>query len=216
MNNDEHTLYFDLMKKYPDLFSGSDIYPIVKDLSTIVEYEKKTNKKIGVLYHSEYNMLIADLIKRDNGQFFVYERVIPTEGNAVIAIAVYENQLILLKQYRHAIRDYQYSFVRGYGSKNISAENNVKKEIYEEIGSSALSYTFLGKVLIDSGLTAAGAYVYLCEVTAPVVNGKNEGIEDLVFADKRKFENMIRQGNINDSLTLSAYQLYLAYKQKIK
>lgn len=83
--------------------------------------------------------MVADLVytidKDNNKNYFAYERIIPKAKNnsSVVIVPIYEDKIILLKQYRHALRDYQYSLPRGYGEDTVQVENNVKKELSEEI-----------------------------------------------------------------------------------
>ena len=200
--------YFTLMGERPELFLESEIYPIVKDYETILKFEKDTGKKIGVLYASEYNMLLADLIHPEGKEMFVYERIVPVEPNSIVVVAICQNRFVLLKQYRHAIRDFQYSFVRGYGAFGLSPEENAEKELFEEIGSQFISSKFLGYITADSGLTAGITAVYLCEITEPKYKSIAEGIKEVHLVDPAELEKMIAERDINDGMTLAAYALY--------
>lgn len=131
-------MYFKLMKERPELFKNTGIIKIVTDKKKIEEYEKETGKKIGIAYRSKYNTLLVDLIEGEKG-YYTYERVIPTStGTGIVIVAEYEGKLVLLNQYRHALRKFQYAFVRGFGEDGIDAPDNVKKEIKEEINAEVL------------------------------------------------------------------------------
>lgn len=200
--------YFALMKSRPELFSQSDVFPIVTDTQIIEEYEKSTGKKIGVLYKSKYNMLVADLINA-NDKFFIYERIIPTAtGRGVVCIPVFQGKLLLLNQYRHSIRKQQLCFPRGFGENNITSAENAKKELYEEIGAHINDIKYLGSFTADSGLIGSECDIFLCFIDSYNEISKEEGIEKIFLFDEKTFEDNIKSNNINDGFTLGAYALY--------
>lgn len=68
----------------------------------------------------------------------------------------------MLKQYRHAIRDYQICFLRGFGEKDVTASENVVKELSEEIGATGVSHIRkLGELIPDSGISSNIVSVFL-------------------------------------------------------
>ena len=69
--------YVALMKERPELFREEGWLTIEKDPEVIRRYEQKSGKRIGVVYKSEYHMMVVDLIKGENGTHFCYERLLP-------------------------------------------------------------------------------------------------------------------------------------------
>lgn len=202
--------YFSLMEQRPQLFADSEIMPIVKDREIIEEYIEETGKRIGVIYQSQYNAWIVDLICDKNNNLYTYERVVPgADGRGLVSIPVYEGQYILLKQYRHAIRGTQICFPRGYGEAGISSYDNALKELYEEIGASVKTARLIGTVAADSGLSGAITDVYLCEIESYSIEGRTEGITDIVLCSHEALKNMIAQGEITDSFTICAFAMLL-------
>lgn len=200
--------YISLMKEQPELFAYSEQIPIETDIEKIRRFIKENNCKIGVLYHSGYNMLVTDLIKDGKGGYYVYERIIPSKKGAVVAAASYKGKLVLLKQYRHALRDYQLAFVRGFGENGISPQENAAKEISEELGVEAVSCKYLGDISPDSGLTGCIASVFFCEIDKKPVNMECEGIKEIFLLSVEELEKLISDGKITDGFTLAAYALY--------
>ena len=200
-------LYFELMKERPYLFKESEIIKIEMNKKELEKYERENNRSLGLLYRSKFNMLLVDLIKGGTG-YYAYERIVPTSvGSAIVILAKYDNKFVLLKQYRHAIRDYQYALVRGFGEDNTSGEDNAKKELKEEIGAEVLKSEFLGKVASDSGLTSGIVEIYYCEITEPKLRGE-EGIKKIELYTKSELSEKIRNKEITDSFTLAALKLY--------
>lgn len=202
--------YIDLIKERPHEFKNSGSIYIEKNIDIIKNFEKSNNRKIGVLYESNYNILAVDLVysidKDNNKKYFAYERIIPKAKNdsSVVIVPIYNNKIILLKQYRHALRDYQYSLPRGYGEDTVQVEGNVRKELSEEIGATTTDIEFLGKVVPDSGLSGNKVNIYKCKVLEYNENVNVEGIEEIKAISIDKIEQMILNGEINDGFTISA------------
>lgn len=203
--------YFALMERCPELFRQSELITIETDREKIREFTKCSGKKIGVIYRSDYNMLITDLIRRKDGSCYIYERIIPAEQGGVVVVAKYGDRFVLLKQFRHALRDFQYAFVRGFGERGISPSENAAKEISEELGAKVTECTFLGTVCADSGLTGAATSAFFCTIEKPE-NLFAEGIKETLLLTQSELEQMIADKKITDGFTLSAYMLYKALK----
>ncbi len=200
--------YLSLAKERPALFTPSDIYPIVTDPTVIRDFEQRSGKQVGVIYRSPFNTLVVDLIAGENG-YFTYERVIPTaSGRGVVCVPVVDGKLLMLQQYRHAIRRSQLCFPRGYGENGISSQDNAKKELAEETGAVARECVYLGSVVADSGLIGAECDVYLCTLDTFREDSHEEGITKILLLDEAELESRIQSREIDDGFTLSAYMLY--------
>ena len=204
--------YIRLMRERPSLFSQSDELRIITDEKSVREFCEKNGIAVGVVYESPYSLLVVDLVTDKSGRAFTYERLVPANPGAVVCMPVYDGKFVLLRQFRHAIRTEQYAFPRGFGEPGISSEDNLKKELAEEIGARVLDLTYLGKTVADSGMLGNFVDVYCCNVTEPEFKPGYEGIRQLCTVDADVFERMIASGEINDGFTLSAYALYSAHQ----
>lgn len=202
-------LYEQLMKDRPEEFKNKGTIKIIKNVNTIKRYMKDKKTKLGVVYKSKFNMMVVDLVKDYENRIFQYERIIPTvKKGAVVVLPIYEDQVVLLKQYRHALRDYQYSIPRGYGEEGVSAEENVKKEIAEELGADAYDVKYLGTCVADSGLSGNKVSIYMCNIKNYNIRSGYEGIKEAVCVKIQDLPLWIRDGKINDGFTLSALCYY--------
>ena len=196
--------YEALMHQRGELFRVSELLPIVTDKEQARAFYERTGLPIGVVYKSPYHILLVDLI---DGKY-TYERLIPVvERGAVVAVAVKNGKYILLRQYRHALRDFQLSFPRGFGEQDISPEENVSKELLEEIGASVISAQHIGQVVADSGILGTKADVFYCEISGYIPDSSAEGIVEIMEVSPNELDKMIALGEISDGLTLSAYSL---------
>ena len=208
--------YLKLMKERPALFTQSDVLHIITDEKIVQDFIEQSGKKIGVIYESPYSLFIVDLVLDKAGNIFTFERLIPQNIGAIICVPIYNDKFVLLKQYRHSVRAAQYAFPRGFGESGLSSEDNLKKEVREELDAEIIDTTFLGQIMPDSGILSSIVDVYYCNVTVPKPKIGYEGIQQLCLVDASEFDRMIRSGEINDSFTLSSYALYLSHSKNLK
>lgn len=205
--------YQRLMGERPQAFAPSHLFPIETDPEIIANFTAHTGQPVGVIYESPYQILVVDLIRGPNG-LFTYERVLPTaQGDPVVAIPIWEGRFVLLEQFRHPLRRCQIAFPRGFGEDGLSAEENVCKEIREELQSTVLAQRILGHVTTDSGLSAGSACVVLCRITEPKPVPEYEGIRRAICLTSAELEHQIADKQIDDGFTLSAYALYQVSKK---
>lgn len=199
--------YCTLMKERPEAFCNSGIIDVITDIDKIEEFVEITGKKVGVIYRSSYNLWVVDLVKSGD-RYYTYERLLPAvEKGAVVTIPRFRGKYVLLKQYRHALRDYQYAFPRGFGEEGIAAESNVGKEIAEELGARVVKTKFLGRVVADSGCCGNLVDIYVCDITEPKIQIGYEGIQEMVAIEESELKKWIGAGKITDGFTLSAWAL---------
>ena len=211
--NEEWINYLRLMRERPELFQDDNRLKIVTNLEVVDDFEKKTGKKIGVVYQSEYHLFVVDLVEDTEGHRFAYERLVPAvRKGAVVSIPIYKGKMVLLRQFRHALRSVQYAFPRGFGEEGILVEENLRKEIKEEIGAEVYEASRLGVVIADSGITNNPVEVFVCDISEPQLKKCYEGIEQVVLISVEELEEWIAQGMITDGYTLSGYMLYKCKK----
>jgi ADP-ribose pyrophosphatase len=174
-----------------------------------MRYKSFHKCEIGLIYKSQYHIFVVDLVENIQGERFTYERLIKTQrGNSAVIICKYHNQYVLVKQFRHAVGGYQLAFPRGFGEPDISIEENVKKELFEELNTSAYQIKQLGNVIADSGICGERVNIVQCDVDMPHVDGVYEGIKTYVLLSAEEIQFLINSNQINDGFTLSAWSLY--------
>lgn len=216
--------YQALYGKRKELFEHLEQMPIVlpdkeEQIQQIREYEMIHNVKIGVNYKSKYHMYLVDLIQEKGKKPYTYERLVPTvPQGAVVVIPKYQEKWILLEQFRHAMRDYQTAFPRGYGELDksgncLAGAVNACKEICEELGVDEAMVgkpRYLGDVVADSGVCGNKVAVYMVEVKEYKVQVGYEGIQNVRLMSDEEFVAAMKEKEINDGFTLAAWSLYRA------
>lgn len=111
------SLYFQLMNDRPEEFANTGLINIEKNIDKFMVAAQVLNKPVGVVYESEYHLMVVDICIGKNG-YYTYERIIPKiQGIAVAVLAEWSGRFFLLKQYRHALRDWQYAIPRGFDKR---------------------------------------------------------------------------------------------------
>lgn len=208
------------MKDHPELFSTPDgvgAIRIITDPEKIITLQaklkneyKEAGKKpewvdIGILGEDQWEYIVRDLVEHPNGRIGGYTRLISrtTMQNAmgVVVMPVQGDKVLLLKHFRHEARDWLWEFPRGYGEHGLSAEENAKKELVEEVGLSPTKLIEVGK---DPGAVFFYAELEVGEPRIPV----DEAIQNIELINLNELENWIVRGQITDWFTIMAYMMY--------
>ena len=204
--------YLSLREQRPAAFRDGEL-EIITDPQTVDRFCEKTGSRLGVLCESPYYLHLVDLVrKKPDGEAFAYERLLPAvESGAVVAVPVCQGRFVLLRQYRHALREQMLGFPRGFGEKGLCGSDNLSKELHEEIGTETVeNVRYLGTIAADSGILGTKAEAFSCEVRSPHVVKGYEGIESVELLDKDELAARIAGGEIKDGYTLAAFALYSA------
>ncbi len=201
----EISRYLEFIERNGLPYSSADDIKVITDREQLIEYSVTYGKKLGIVYSSEYNTFVVDLVENLRGERFTYERFVKTNsGNSVVIVAKFEDKYVMLSQFRHAMGACQLAFPRGYGEPDITVEENVKKEVLEELNTTASDIEIIGKVVADSGICGEKVNIALCKIGKPCVDGVYEGIKDYLLLSLPEIKGLIREGKINDGFTLSA------------
>jgi ADP-ribose pyrophosphatase len=134
--------------------------------------------------------------------------VYPQSGtNGSVAIPRRAGKFGLLRLFRHAPRVDCLEFPRGFGTEGLTPEENIRKELREEMQAEVTGIQYLGNIRADTGLSSGYVQVFLAEVSEAEASVGHEGIRELVWLTKDELRQQIAAGEITDSFTLSALTL---------
>ena len=205
--------YERLMEERPELFVQSKELMIITDKEQVRRFADEHDRLFGVVYESAYSLLVVDLVE-SGGVRFAYERSVPASKGAIVSVPMYEGKYVLVKQYRHALRGWQINFPRGFGEQGISAEDNLRKEIMEELGAEVSDPEKIGSVYPDSGISSGAVDYFSCQISEPKLKAGYEGIRELILLTEEELIDGIRSGAIDDGFTLTAWALLKARKKQ--
>ena len=146
--------YFQLMQEHPELFRNPNeegVIKIIIDRERILQEQATIRKSlqaegnpecwidIGVLAEDSWSLIIRDLVEFPDGHVAGYVRWLnrrSQEGGSfnVVLMCVRGDQVLLIRKFDHDARDFGWEFPRGFGELGLSAEENARKELEEEIG----------------------------------------------------------------------------------
>jgi ADP-ribose pyrophosphatase len=145
--------YFSLMQERPELFINTGDpgeLRIIKDPDRIRVEQARIQEKlrleekpenwidIGILAEDEWEYIVRDLVEFPNGRIGGFRREINRKklegGTGAVIMPVQGDKVLLLNHYRHETREWFWEFPRGWGTVGLSAEENAKKELMEEVG----------------------------------------------------------------------------------
>lgn len=203
--------YYKLMSERPKDFKNHGEIDIILNRSELEAYQKENNVTLGVIYESRFHLLLVDLVRDINGTVFTYERMLNAVPGGTVMVTVHNGKFVLLKQYRHAMRDFQYAFPRGFKELGLTSLENAKKELSEELNNTTANYEKLGAVVADSGLCGNIVDVFKCEIVDDLFfKVKTEGIVDILEVTDEELTKMIHNNQITDCFSLAAICLIKA------
>jgi ADP-ribose pyrophosphatase len=207
--------YFELMRREPARFAeGGDLgIVILKDLSKIAEVERAKARqleskslpsewsRVGLVFEDEYLRVLRDAVQFCDGAQGTYVRILTRrEGVSGVAVfAVHQGKAIMMRQFRHAPREWMLEIPRGFVDENESPEQAAHRELMEETGAAASRIESLGAMHPNSGLLSERVELFYCECESVMLMATNEGEAELV--DLAALAGMVTRGEITDSFT---------------
>lgn len=216
--------YFSLMQEHPDLFRNTDEpgeIKIILDPERILSEQKRIQADlrvkgepeyyidIGVLSEDQWCWIVRDLVEFPDGHVWGYIREINRKseegGFNVILMCVQGDQVLLIRKFRHEMRDWSWEFPRGYGEPGFTAEKNATKEMLEEIGAEPLRLQLLTEVREGKG----GTSVFYAELPPEqkITLDAGEGLASYRWVSLAELEELVAQGKLSDWFSLWAYSL---------
>jgi ADP-ribose pyrophosphatase len=160
----------------------------------------------GVLYSDAYITLVRDPVRFAGGRVGGYHRVLPVGQGGAAILPVYAGRIILIHHFRHSTRQWHWEIPRGFSDPGESLEDTARRELEEELKVTPTELRPLGRIHVDTGLSAAGSGLFWAEVDTPpnLEEADEEGIERAVMVTPAELDAMQEQGKITDSFAMAA------------
>jgi 8-oxo-dGTP pyrophosphatase MutT (NUDIX family) len=126
------------------------------------------------------------------------------------------NDVVLIRQYRHGIREVTWEIPGGLVERSDTPETAAAKELHEETGYRESAMLPLGKVHPNPAIQNNVCYTFLATNVFPAGNQEQDEKEDIevVLRPLPEIPRLIREGKITHALVLAAfYRFYLEYEK---
>jgi ADP-ribose pyrophosphatase len=156
--------------------------------------------------HQSYNFrLDTEEVELFGGQIVTRDRVIHNGASIMIPLQS-DGKLILVKQYRHSVREDLIEFPAGTVDSGEAPLECAKRELMEETGWEASNWVDLGTLYPCPGFCSEIQYLFLASDLreAPQNRDEDELIEILPLSIEQVVD-LIKQNKIKDGKTIAAF-----------
>ena len=129
--------------------------------------------------------------------------------SSVIIPLTPNNTILFVKQFRYAINNFLIELPAGLIEKDESPDKTAIRELREEVGFSANSMKYIGKIWTAPGFCDELIYVYIAQnlFFDPLPKDYDEEIEVVELKQSQANEYII-DGKISDAKTIAALNIY--------
>lgn len=143
--------------------------------------------------------------------FYIIEA--PTWVN-VVAISA-DDEILLIKQYRHGIRSVTFEIPGGMVDPGESPLEAAKRELLEETGFISNDWALIGNVHPNPAIQDNTCLTYLARNVEQIGKPKLDGTEDIAsfLMPTREIIKLVSKGEITHALVISAFYWYLLHNK---
>ena len=168
----------------------------------------KINNRTNIHQGKVYS-LIRENVTLDNGITTDMEFIDHPGATAIIPL-LNKTRIVLLNQYRHALRKYIWEIPAGTFDPRESAINCAKRELIEETGFSAGQWHRIGEITPVPGYSDECIHIFLAGELQPADRHLDK--DEIIQVHEVEYEeafHMIRRGDIQDAKTIAG--LFMAF-----
>jgi ADP-ribose pyrophosphatase len=145
----------------------------------------------------------------DPGGFEIKRAIVQHGGSAVVMPMDERGRVLLVRQYRLPARQYMWELPAGRVDPGETVLKAAKRELKEETGVRAKSWTKLASFFVSPGFLAEKMTVFLAQ---DLTEGEAENMEDerieIDWFPSRKLDEMIGAGKILDAKTMIGFFMW--------
>jgi ADP-ribose pyrophosphatase len=216
----ERERYEAIRKKWPEFFRNPPgaPYEILFDSAQVHAAEQNyqalmeawgfpaSSTRTGVVYEDPWTIVVRDAVRRPDGTLGAYARSLPArDGVGAAVLPVIDGQIVLLRLFRHATREEHLEIPRGFGENGVSAADQARQELREEIQAEAETLTELGTFHANTGAEGGATELFCARIDRYGKPQAAEGIAAVEVETPRRVAELIRDARITDSFTTAAF-----------
>ena len=143
--------------------------------------------------------------------FYIIEA--PTWVN-VVGISA-DDEILLIKQYRHGIRSVTFEIPGGMVDPGESPLDAARRELLEETGFGSSDWVLIGHVHPNPAIQDNMCFTYLARNVEQIAKPRTEGTEDIAsfLIPTSEIISLVSNGEITHALVISAFYWYLLHKE---
>jgi ADP-ribose diphosphatase len=215
----EHALdgYLALVRERPDWFAnhpagGIEILTDPGDIALACTAARShrtaagldvSDTRAGLLAKDPYMTVVRDAVRFPDGSLGLYNRVMETSPVAVLPLL--DNLPVLVRVFRHGLRDWSLEFPRGGADRGESPEAAARREVIEETGATEAELEPLGQFTPGGSSLSIRAHLFIARIDQVGASDPLEGIEDVHAYPVADVERLIGDGVIIDGFTMALF-----------
>jgi ADP-ribose pyrophosphatase len=138
--------------------------------------------------------------------------VVTHPGSVVVLPVLPDGRIVMVRQYRHATRQYLWELVAGRMEAGENPKQGARRELIEETGYRAKKFSVFLEVFPTPGFLEERMHILLAEGVSPGQAAPEEDEKILVAAYTRKeLEQMMRTGKLKDAKTIAGLLFYFSF-----
>ena len=160
-------------------------------------------------FNNKRMRVIQETVKLPNGKVFDDYFLWEVGDAAVIVPITSEGKFVLVRQYKHGLKDFTLEFPAGMVNPNEEVKNAVVRELQEETGYTAQEVKFVGTTINNPSKTRGAVHIFLgknCKKNGDTNFDETEDIE-VIEVNKEELDKLIQEGKFLVNSSLAA--LYL-------
>ncbi|MCP4627139.1 MAG: NUDIX hydrolase [bacterium] len=160
-----------------------------------------------IIHRGRVYNLIRENVTLDNGVTTDMEFIEHPGATAIIPMFS-DSRVLLLKQYRHSLREYIWEIPAGTLDPKEEMIDCAKRELIEETGYSAEQWEKLGEITPVPGYSDERIHIYLASDLQPAEQNLDK--DEIINVHKVKFSEaveMIKNGDIQDAKSIAGLLL---------
>lgn len=212
--------YLTLFQTYPMLFLNPDKegYVILLKEDEILEVEALVAQrlrrkklpiewaKVGIVYRGREGLILRDAVHFPNGFRHTYIRFVNVESIPGVAVLpLHQGNVLLVRLFHHATRNWHLQIPRRYGVKSLSAQENAHRMLIDELGLVASHFISLGQIQPGAGLSVDHDELFLAQIETSEIFFASTTLSEHFFVSLVEFERLICESTITDGCTIAAY-----------
>jgi len=209
--------YFALLRDRPDLFvnhqaGGIEILTDPQEIALAQAAAQShraaggldlTDTRAGLLARDPYMTVIRDAVRFPDGSLGLYNRIVETSPVAILPLL--DNQPVLIRVFRHGLRDWSLEFPRGGADRGETPEAAARREVIEETGATTAELQPLGQFTPGGSSLAIRANLFVAKIDRIGASDPLEGIESVHPYAVAEVERLIADGVIIDGFTMALF-----------